>query len=152
MFRTITALLIALVVSVIIGAFQILMLDIAAIQDILANPNITTELASLGSVLFAQLIFPYTFALGGAFAPLVALGVAGFIAGLISKSGARMLAVSIISIVLFFLGYALLSMGAALELTVLAALAQNIAIDLGVSFGLLFIPGVIGASLTSEDY
>ncbi|MHA1577781.1 MAG: hypothetical protein ACTSU3_10510 [Candidatus Thorarchaeota archaeon] len=152
MFRTITALLIALVVSIIIGAFQILALDIAAIQAILANPNITAELASLGSVLFAQLIFPYTFALGGAFAPLVALGVAGFIAGLISKSGARMLVVSLISIVLFFLGYALLSMGAALELTVLISLAQNIAIDLGVSFGLLFIPGVIGASLTSEDY
>jgi len=152
MFRTITALLIALVVAIIIGAFQILALDISAIQAILANPNITSELASLGSVLFAQLIFPYTFALGGAFAPLVALGVAGFIAGLISKSGARMLVVSLISIVLFFLGYALLSMGAALELTVLAALAQNIAIDLGVSFGLLFIPGVIGASLTSEDY
>ena len=152
MFRTITALLIALVVAIIIGAFQILALDISAIQAILANPNITTELASLGSVLFAQLIFPYTFALGGAFAPLVALGVAGFIAGLISKSGARMLVVSLISIVLFFLGYALLSMGAALELTALAALAQNIAIDLGVSFGLLFIPGVIGASLTSEDY
>ncbi|MHA1480116.1 MAG: hypothetical protein ACTSQZ_01660 [Candidatus Thorarchaeota archaeon] len=152
MFRTITALLIALVAAIIIGAFQILFLDITQIQAILQNPDITTELASLGSVLFAALIFPYTFALSGAIAPLVALGVAGFIAGLISKSGARMLVVSIISLVLFFLGYALLSMGAALELTVLVSLAQNIAIDLGVSFGLLFIPGVIGASLTSEDY
>jgi hypothetical protein len=31
-------------------------------------------------------------------------------------------------------------------------IARNIAIDLGVAFGLLFIPGIIGASLTSEDY
>jgi len=31
-------------------------------------------------------------------------------------------------------------------------IAQQAAIDLGVAFGLLFIPGIIGASLTAEDY
>ena len=46
----------------------------------------------------------------------------------------------------------MLSMGLALDAATLSALLQNIAIDVGVSFGLLFIPGIIGASLTSEDY
>ncbi|MHA2425706.1 MAG: hypothetical protein ACXAEF_13025 [Candidatus Thorarchaeota archaeon] len=152
MFRTIMALLVALVVAIIIGAFQILGLDVAAIQLLLQDPNLTNALQYQGALLFAELIFPYTFALGGAYAPLVALGVAGFIAGLLSKSGVRMLVVSIIAVALFFLGYAMLSMGLALDATVLSALLQNIAIDIGVSFGLLFIPGIIGASLTSEDY
>jgi len=30
--------------------------------------------------------------------------------------------------------------------------ARAFAIDLGVAFGLVFIPGIIGASLTAEDY
>ena len=103
--------------------------------------------------MFAQLLFPYTFALGGAYAPLVALGVAGFIAGLISKSGLRMLIVSIVSIVLFFLGYVVLTIGVdPTQLDLLSDIAQNILIDIGVSFALLFVPGIIGASLTSEDY
>ena len=146
------ALVVALVIAVIIGAFQILGLDVAAIQVILQDPNLVNALQYQGALLFAQLMFPYTFALGGAYAPLVALGVAGFIAGLISKSGIRMLVVSIITVAVFFLGYAMLSMGLALDAATLSALLQNIAIDVGVSFGLLFIPGIIGASLTSEDY
>ncbi|MCK5240509.1 MAG: hypothetical protein KAR33_13210 [Candidatus Thorarchaeota archaeon] len=152
MFRTIMALVVALVIAVIIGAFQILGLDVAAIQVILQDPNLANALQYQGALLFAQLIFPYTFAISGAYAPLVALGVAGFIAGLISKSGIRMLVVSIITVAVFFLGYAMLSMGLALDAATLSALLQNIAIDVGVSFGLLFIPGIIGASLTSEDY
>ncbi len=146
------ALVVALVIAVIIGAFQILGLDVAAIQVILQDPNLANALQYQGALLFAQLIFPYTFAISGAYAPLVALGVAGFIAGLISKSGIRMLVVSIITVAVFFLGYAMLSMGLALDAATLSALLQNIAIDVGVSFGLLFIPGIIGASLTSEDY
>ena len=146
------ALVVALVIAVIIGAFQILGLDVAAIQVILQDPNLANALQYQGALLFAQLIFPYTFGISGAYAPLVALGVAGFIAGLISKSGIRMLVVSIITVAVFFLGYAMLSMGLALDAATLSALLQNIAIDVGVSFGLLFIPGIIGASLTSEDY
>ncbi len=146
------ALVVALVIAIIIGAFQILGLDIAAIQVILGDPNLTDALQYQGALLFAQLIFPYTFALSGAYAPLVALGVAGFIAGLISKSGVRALVVSIITVAVFFLGYAMLSMGLALDAATLSTLLRNIAIDIGVSFGLLFIPGIIGASLTSEDY
>lgn len=153
MFRTIIALLIALVVAILIGAFQILGLTIEAIQnDILGSGNITNELAAYGGALFASLLRPYTIALGGGFAPLAALGVAGFIAGLISKSGIRMFVVSIIAIVLFFVGYAVLTLSAALNVDILLPIAQNIAIDLGVAFGLLFIPGIIGASLTAEDY
>jgi hypothetical protein len=91
--------------------------------------------------------------MGGAYAPLVALGVAGFIAGLISKSGVRMLFVSLICLGLFFVGYWVLSLGlAASDVTAMAALAQSIAIDLGVSFALLFVQGIIGASLTAEEY
>ncbi|MDF1539732.1 MAG: hypothetical protein P1Q69_12600 [Candidatus Thorarchaeota archaeon] len=152
MFRTIMALLVALLVAIIIGAFQILGMDVAAIQALLQDPNLTNALSYQGALLFAQLLFPYTYAIGGIFTPLVALGVAGFIAGLISKSGVRMLVVSIVSIALFFLGYALLSLGLALDTAAFTALLQNIAIDIGVAFGLLFIPGIIGASLTSEDY
>lgn len=153
MFRTIMALLIALVVAILIGAFQILGLDLAAIQAIIGDPTLVDWLQFQGGLLFAQLIFPYTFALGGAYAPLVALGVAGFIAGLISKSGVRMLFVSLISIGLFFVGYVVLTMGLSpTDLAVLSSLAQTIAIDLGVSFALLFVPGIIGASLTAEEY
>jgi hypothetical protein len=153
MFRTAIALIITLVVAILIGAFQILGLTIAEIQtDILASPNITNELAARGGALFSVLLRPYTSALNGIYAPLAALGVAGFIAGLVSKSGVRMFFVSVISIVIFFIGYAVLAQGAALNFDVLAPIAQNIAIDLGVSFGLIFIPGIIGASLTAEEY
>ncbi len=153
MFRTIMALLVALVVAILIGAFQILNLTIEAIQtDILGSGNITNELAARGGALFAVLMTPYSTALGGGYAPLAALGVAGFIAGLVSKSGIRMLVVSIVAIALFFVGYAVLTMSASLDANILVGIAQNIAIDLGVAFGLLFIPGIIGASLTAEDY
>ncbi|MHA1248242.1 MAG: hypothetical protein ACTSPE_13015 [Candidatus Thorarchaeota archaeon] len=152
MFRTIMALLVALVAAVLIGAFQILYLDIDAIQAILNNPAIVDALKYQGGLLFASLIFPYTMALNGIYGPLVALGVAGFIAGLVSKNSVRMLIVSILALVLFFVGYVVLTVGASLEVDILASLAQNIAIDLGASFGLLFIPGVVGASLTAEEY
>jgi hypothetical protein len=148
------ALLIALVVAILIGAFQILGLDLAAIQTIISSGDLVNDLMALGALLFAQLIFPYTAATQfGAYAPLVALGVAGFIAGLISKSGVRMLFVSIICLVLFFLGFAVLTMSAdPTNVAALWSMAQAIAIDLGAAFGLLFIPGVIGASLTAEEY
>lgn len=147
------ALLIALVVAILIGAFQILGLDLATIQAVLGSPTLTDWLQFQGGILFGQLIFPYTFAVGGVYTPLVALGVAGFIAGLVSKSGVRMLFVSLIAIGLFFVGYVVLTMGLSpTDVDVLSTLAQSIAIDLGVSFALLFVPGIIGASLTAEEY
>ncbi|MHA2067594.1 MAG: hypothetical protein ACXABY_24785 [Candidatus Thorarchaeota archaeon] len=153
MFRTITALVIALVVAILIGAFQILGLDLATIQAVLGSGDITTWLQLQGGLLFSELIFPYSWAIGGVYTPLIALGVAGFIAGLISKSGVRMLFVSLIAIGLFFVGYVVLTMGLSpTDLANMATLAQAIAIDLGVSFALLFVPGIIGASLTAEEY
>ncbi|MFX1262507.1 MAG: hypothetical protein ACFFAZ_10490 [Promethearchaeota archaeon] len=153
MFRTIMALVIALVVAIVIGVFQILGLTIADLQAIIGSTDLTDIVAYQGGVLFGQLIFPYTFAISGIYTPLVALGVAGFIAGLISKSGVRMLFVSLIAIGLFFVGYVVLTMGySATDLDAMATLARNIAIDLGVSFALLFVPGIIGASLTAEEY
>ena len=147
------ALVIALVVAIVIGVFQILGLSIADLQAIIGSTDLTDIVAYQGGVLFGQLIFPYTFATSGIYTPLVALGVAGFIAGLISKSGVRMLFVSLIAIGLFFVGYVVLTMGlSATDLDAMATLAQNIAIDLGVSFALLFVPGIIGASLTAEEY
>jgi len=148
------ALLIALVTAIIIGAFQILGMDIAAIQTLIGSADITGELMAKGALLFGALLFPYTSATTvSIYSPLVALGVAGFIAGLISKSGVRMLFVSIIAMVLFFLGYYVLSWGGdPTNLDAMLMIARNMAIDLGVAFGLLFIPGIIGASLTSEDY
>ncbi|TFG11982.1 hypothetical protein EU537_10925 [Candidatus Thorarchaeota archaeon] len=155
MFRTITALLVALAVAILIGAFQILGLTIEAIQnEILAAPNVTDELMARGGALMKVLIKPYTSATAATplYAPIVALGVAGFIAGLISKSGVRMLFVSLITIGVIFVGYAVLSMGAQLQVDILTSLAENIAIDIGAAFGLLFIPGIIGAKLTAEEY
>jgi hypothetical protein len=155
MFRTIMALLIALVAAVLIGAFQILGLDIAAIQSIIGSPDITGDLMVLGGLLFGALLFPYTAATAAIpiYSPLVALGVAGFIAGLISKSGVRMLFVSIITMVLFFLGFYILTLaGDPTNFDLMFNIARNNIIDIGVAFGLLFIPGIIGASLTSEDY
>jgi len=149
------ALLICLVVAVIIGAFQIVGLDIAGIQAIIGSTDITGELAAKGALLFGGLLFPYTAATAATpiYSPLVALGVAGFIAGLISKSGVRMLFVSIIAMVLFFLGYYVLTLALSpTDLDAMLTIARNMAIDIGVAFGLLFIPGIIGASLTSEDY
>ncbi|TFG32943.1 hypothetical protein EU528_01945 [Candidatus Thorarchaeota archaeon] len=153
MFRTIIALLITLVTAVLIGAFQILSLDLAAIQAIIGSSDITGDLMVMGGALFGSLLFPYTTAMVGVYSPLVALGVAGFIAGLISKSGVRMLFVSIISLVLFFLGFYILTLaGDPSNFDAMFNIARAAAIDLGVAFGLLFIPGIIGASLTAEDY
>jgi len=150
------ALLIALVVAVLIGAFQILGLSWDIIQDQIINaPSITDALATRGAALFGVLLVPYSAATGATplYAPIVALGVAGFIAGLISKSGVRMLFVSIIALVLFFLGYFILnSLGGFTDFNAMLAIARSMVIDLGVAFALLFIPGIIGASLTAEDY
>lgn len=146
--------LVCLVTAVIIGAFQIVGLDIPTIQAIIGGGDITNQLMAIGALLFGGLLFPYTLATVSAiYSPLVALGVAGFIAGLISKSGVRMLFVSIFALVLFFLGYYVLTLtGNPTDVADMLNIARNIAIDLGVAFGLLFIPGIIGASLTSEDY
>ncbi|TET11227.1 MAG: hypothetical protein E3J86_03475 [Candidatus Thorarchaeota archaeon] len=155
MFRTIMALLIALVTAVLIGAFQIIGLDIAAIQAIIGSSDITGDLMTYGATLFGVLLFPYTAATAAIpiYSPLVALGVAGFIAGLISKSGVRMLFASILAMVLFFLGFYLLTLvGDPTNFDAMFNIARNNIIDIGVAFGLLFIPGIIGASLTSEDY
>ena len=149
------ALLICLVTAIVIGAFQIVGLDIAAIQAIIGSGDITGNLMTYGATLFGVLLFPYTAATAATpiYSPLVALGVAGFIAGLISKSGVRMLFVAIISLVLFFLGFYVLTLvGNPSDLDAMLSIARNMAIDLGVAFGLIFIPGIIGASLTSEDY
>ena len=150
------ALLVALVVAVLIGAFQILGLSWDIIQtQILNAPSITDALATRGAALFGVLLVPYSAATGATpiYSPIVALGVAGFIAGLISKSGVRMLFVSIIALVLFFLGYFILnSLGGITDFSVMLAIARSMVIDLGVAFALLFIPGIIGASLTAEDY
>ncbi|MHA1289293.1 MAG: hypothetical protein ACTSPB_18050 [Candidatus Thorarchaeota archaeon] len=155
MFRTIIALLIALVTAVLIGAFQILNVSWDIIQNdiINAGPLMTQNLMTMGAALFGVLLVPYTSAMLGIYSPLVALGVGGFIAGLISKSGVRMLFVSIIALVLFFLGFFILNnLGGFTDFNARLGIAQAMAIDIGVAFGLLFIPGIIGASLTAEDY
>ncbi|MEM2141690.1 MAG: hypothetical protein QXS20_11045 [Candidatus Thorarchaeota archaeon] len=152
MFRTIMSLLICLVVAIVIGAFQILNLTVDQIVQMLTSVNPTDALKYQGALLFAQLIFPYTFATNHAvYAPIAALGVAGFVSGLIAKSSIRAFIVAVLSLVLFFIGYAALSVGMALDPAALAQLAQNIGIDLGVSFALLFVPGIVGASLTAEE-
>lgn len=151
MFRTIMALLVALVAAVLIALFQFI--DVSGLLAILNSGDITGNALALGALVFELLLSPYSSAMLGLYAPLAALGVAGFVAGLISKSGVRMLFVSIIAIVLFFLGYFLLNLGGGItDFSSMLGEVQTMAIDLGVAFGLLFIPGIIGASLTAEDY
>lgn len=153
MFRTIMALLVALVAAIVIGAFQIVGLSVSDIQGLIDSGNITGQLAAWGGALFQQLLRPYTVATQAtpSYSPLVALGVAGFVAGLISKSHVRIFFVSIISLVVFFIGYVALSLASPIALPTLQAAAEAIAIDLAVAFGLLFVPGIIGAQLTTEE-
>ncbi len=149
--RTFLALLVTLIAAVLIGAFQIVGLDLDAIQQLLQSGNITETLRNWGAALFQNLIRPYTIATTySAYAPMVALGVGGFVGGLVSKDPLRMLFVSIVSLVLFFLGYFILSLGAPLALEPLKNEVLDLAIDLAVSFALIFVPGIIGASMTQE--
>lgn len=146
--RTIIAIIIALVTAVLIAVFQLT--DLATLMAALEADPIGNVLI-LASFVFAVLIMPYSLAMASIFIPLAALGVAGFIAGLISKSRTRMLPVSIIALVLFFLAYFMLSVGGGItDFSAMLAEVQTLAIDIGVAFGLLFIPGIIGASLTAE--
>ena len=151
MFRTIMALIIALVTAVLIALFQFI--DLNGLIAIVEAGDIQNNALALGALVFELLLSPYSKAMLGLYSPLVALGVAGFISGLVSKSGVRMLFVSIIALVLFFLGYFLLNLGGGItDFSGMLGQVQTMAIDLGVAFALLFIPGIIGASLTAEDY
>lgn len=151
MFRTIMALLIALVAAVVIALFQFIDLD--GLIAIVEAGDIQSNALALGALVFELLLSPLSMAQLGVYSPLVALGVAGFISGLISKSGVRMLFISIISLVLFFLGYFLLNIGGGItDFSAMLGQVQTMVTDLGVAFGLLFIPGIIGASLTAEEY
>ncbi|MGY5860965.1 MAG: hypothetical protein RTU09_01130 [Candidatus Thorarchaeota archaeon] len=153
MFRTIIAILIALCAAIIIGAFQIVGLDLVAIQQIMDSGDIILTLRVHGAALFQGLMHPYTIARDElAYAPLVALGVAGFISGLISKDWKRMIVVSLVCIGLFFAGFAILVQGVEYTLEAVSTEAIDLGIDLGAAIALLAIPGIIGASLTKEDY
>ena len=87
-----------------------------------------------------------------AYAPLVALGVAGFISGLISKDWKRMIVVSLVCVGLFFAGFAILVQGVEYTFEAISASAIDLGVDLGVAIALIAVPGIIGASLTKEDY
>jgi len=146
--RTIMALIIALVTAVLIAAFQLT--DLASLLAALEADPISNMMI-LKALIFELLLRPYSLAMASIYTPLAALGAAGFIAGLISKSRTRMLPVSIIALVLFFLGYFLLNVGGGItDFSAMLSEVQTMAIDIGIAFALLFIPGIIGASLTTE--
>ncbi|MCK4484967.1 MAG: hypothetical protein KAU89_09080 [Candidatus Thorarchaeota archaeon] len=153
MFRTVIAILVALCAAIIIGAFQIVGLSLAEIQLIADSGDIILTLKVHGAALFQGLMRPYTVARDEmAYAPIVALGVAGFISGLISKDWKRMIVVSLVCVVLFFAGFAILVQGVEYTLEAISASAVDLGIDFGVALALLGIPGIIGASLTKEEY
>lgn len=153
MFRTVIAILIALCAAIIIGAFQIVGLSLAEIQLIADSGDIILTLQVYGAALFQGLMRPYTLARDeAAFAPIIALGVAGFLSGLISKDWKRMIVVSLVCVVLFFAGFAILVQGVEYTFEAISASAVDLGVDLGVSIALLGIPGIIGASLTKEEY
>jgi hypothetical protein len=142
------AIIIALVTAVLIAAFQLT--DLASLLDALEAAPIANMLV-LGSLIFELLLRPWSLAMASIYTPLAALGVAGFIAGLVSKSRTRMLPVSVFALVLFFLAYLLLSVGGGFtDFSAMLSEVQSMVIDIGIAWGLLFIPGIIGASLTAE--
>lgn len=146
--RTILAIIVALLAAVLIAVFQLM--DLATLMAALEADPIGNMMV-LGAFVFAILLYPYTLAMAGIYFGLAGLGVAGFISGLVSKSRTKMLFVSIIVLVIFFLGYFMLAVGGGLtDFSAMLAEIQTMAIDLGIAFALLFIPGIIGASLTAE--
>jgi len=153
MFRTVIAILIALCAAIIIGAFQIVGLSLAEIQLIADSGDIVLTLQVYGAGLFQELMRPYTFARDeAAYAPIIALGVAGFLSGLISKDWKRMIVVSLVCVGLFFAGFAILVQGVEYTFEAISASAVDLGVDLGAAIALLAIPGIIGASLTKEEY
>jgi hypothetical protein len=146
--RTILAIIIALVAAVLIAVFQLT--DLASLLAALEADPVGNMLV-LGAFVFAILLYPYTLAMAGIYFGIAGLGVAGFISGLVSKSRKRMIPVSIIVLLIFFLGYFMLAVGGGLtDFSAMLAEVQAMAIDLGIAFALIFIPGIIGASLTQE--
>jgi hypothetical protein len=148
MMRTILAIIVALITGILIAVFGLM--DLATLLAIFeADP--VGNMMVLGAFVFAILLNPYSLAMAGIYFGLAGLAAAGFISGLISKSRTRMLPVSIIVFVIFFIGYFVLAVGGGLtDFSAMLAEIQGMAIDLGIAFFLLFIPGLIGASLTQE--
>ncbi len=148
--RTIMALIIGFVLAVVIALFQFS--DLGSIIAVLDTGLIQNPMMQ-GAMLFEMLLRPYTLAIASLYIPLAALGIAGIVSGLISKSRKRMLPVSVIILILFFSGYFLLYIASGvLEFSALLSELQTMYIDIGIAFFLLFIPGLIGASITAEDY
>jgi hypothetical protein len=146
--RTILAIIVALIAAILIAVFQLM--DLATLMAALEADPIGNMMV-LGAFVFAILLYPYTLAMAGIYFGLAGLGVAGFISGLVSKSRTKMLFVSIIVLVIFFLGYFMLAVGGGLtDFSAMLTEIQGMVIDLGLAFGLLFIPGLIGATITSE--
>jgi hypothetical protein len=147
--RTIIALIIAFVTAVGIASLQLM--DLATLLSVFEVGPIG-DMMVLVSLIFEVVISPWTLLMLSMYIPLAALGVAGFLAGLISKSPKRMLPVSLVALLLFFLMYFLLNMVAGLlDFSSLLTELQTRAIDLGIAFFLLFIPGIIGAIIRAED-
>ena len=147
--RTIIAIIIGFVLAVVISLFQFSdLMSVLAVLEVTLIENPTMQAA----MLFEMTLRPYSLLIASLYIPPAALGVAGFLSGLISKSRKRMLSISVIILILLFLGYFLLYMASGeLEFSALLSVLQTMYIDLGIAFFLLFIPGIIGATLTSED-
>jgi len=142
------ALVVAFVIAALIATYQLTNLGplLAALEV-----GLIENMLVLVSLIFEMLIRPWSLAWASIYTPLVALVVAGFIAGLISKSYKRMLTVSVFALVLFFLAYFLLSVGAGItDFSAMWSDVQRTALDLGIAYFLLLIPGIIGALLTAK--
>ena len=147
--RTIIALVVAIIIVVLLAALQLYM-DVITLAAVLIGGIIPNMMIQL-SMIFELLLKPYSLALHSLYLPLITLVVAGFVSGLVSKNRVKMLPVSILVIIILFLCYFLLSMaGGAFDFSALLSEIQTMAIDLGIAFFLLFIPGIIGASITQE--
>ena len=142
------AVIIGFVIAVVIALFQFTDLPslIAALDTgLIQNPMMQA------AMIFEMLLRPYTLAIASIYTPLAALGVAGIVSGLISKSRAKMLPVSVIILILFFLSYFMLYMvSGVMDFSSMLSELQTMAIDIGIAFFLLFVPGIIGASITQE--
>ncbi len=150
--RTILTIIMALITAIVAVMFILLNLSIDAIFAIITSGNVKAEMMNVLAPLFAEVITPFTEVSNGIYTPLAVLGITGFIAGLISKSGTRVLVSIVALLVIFFLGFIVLNGLGPLEVETFKNVALGMKADLTISFFVLFMSGVIGASFTTEGY
>jgi hypothetical protein len=151
--RTLMTILMIHVIALLAGMFILLDLSVEAIASIINSSDFAGEMGTLGGMLFEALITPATaLTETNAYAPFAVLIITGFIAGLISKDGTRIMVAILSLILILFIGYVALNGIVPLETALMKEVALTMKTDLGVTFFVLFMSGIAGAAFTAETY